>query len=256
MTPSKLQLVDLSLSYGAVAALRGVTFDVKVGEFVSIVGPSGCGKSTLLSIIDGLLPATGGKIVLDGKQVLKPGHDRALVFQESSLLPWRTVTGNVTFGLECQGEPRRAARAKALELIRLVGLDGFADFYPSQLSGGMQQRVNLARALAVDPEVLLMDEPFAALDAQTRELMQAELVTVWQRTGKTILFVTHQIDEAVYLSDRVIVLSGRPGRVAEIITPNIPRPRDLSVKRTPEFLNCENQIWALIQNDAKKAAIT
>ncbi len=250
----KLQLIDLTFSYGAVTALRGVNFEIQAGEFVSIVGPSGCGKSTLLAIIDGLVPATSGRIMIDGKEVSKPGHDRALVFQESSLLPWRTVMDNVTFGLECQGARRSEARAKATDLIKLVGLDGFANAYPSQLSGGMQQRVNLARALAVDPEVLLMDEPFAALDAQTREIMQAELLRIWQTTDKTVLFVTHQIDEAIYLSDRVIVLSGRPGQVAAIITPEIPRPRELTVKRTHEFLEYENQIWSLIQSDARKAA--
>jgi NitT/TauT family transport system ATP-binding protein len=248
----KLELKDLSFAYAGLAALDGVTFDVQEGEFVSIVGPSGCGKSTMLSVIDGLIPATSGKIILDGKEVREPGYDRALVFQEPSLLPWRTVMANITFGLECQNIPKKEARDKARNLISLVGLDGFADAFPYQLSGGMQQRVNLARALAVDPEILLMDEPFAALDAQTRELMQAELLSVWQRTGKTVLFVTHQIDEAIYLSDRVIVFSGRPGRVADIIMPKLSRPRDLSIKHTPEFLASVDRIWLLIQSDARK----
>ena len=248
----KLELKDLSFAYASLPALHEVSFDVEEGEFVSIVGPSGCGKSTLLSVIDGLSPATGGKIFLDGHEVREPGYDRALVFQEPSLLPWRTVMANVTFGLECQNMPKKEAREKALRLISLVGLDGFAEVYPYQLSGGMQQRVNLARALAVDPEILLMDEPFAALDAQTRELMQAELLGVWQRTRKTVLFVTHQIDEAIYLSDRVIVFSGRPGRVADIIVPNLSRPRDLKIKHAPEFLASVDRIWSLIQSDMRK----
>jgi NitT/TauT family transport system ATP-binding protein len=254
MAKKKLELRDLSFTYASLPALDRVSFDVEEGEFVSIVGPSGCGKSTLLSVIDGLNPATRGQIVVDGKQVSEPGYDRALVFQEPSLLPWRTVIANITFGLECQNIPRQEAREKARRLIGLVGLDGFAEAFPYQLSGGMQQRVNLARALAVDPEILLMDEPFAALDAQTRELMQAELLSVWQRTGKTVLFVTHQIDEAIYLSDRVVVLSGRPGRVADIIVPKLSRPRDLSVKHTLEFLASVDRIWSLIQSDARKGA--
>src|SRR5215469_17048488 len=207
MTGKKLEVCRVSFSFAELRALDSVSFDVTPGEFVSIVGPSGCGKSTLLSIIDGLVHATEGRIVVDGREVREPGHDRALVFQEPSLLPWRTVLNNVAFGLQCQNVPRDDARVRSRELIDLVGLNGFAEAYPHQLSGGMQQRVNLARALAVDPEILLMDEPFASLDAQTREIMQAELLEVWQRTGKTVLFVTHQIDEAIYLADRVIVFT-------------------------------------------------
>jgi NitT/TauT family transport system ATP-binding protein len=255
MPGKKLELKDLSFAYASLAALDRVNFHVDEGEFVSIVGPSGCGKSTLLSVVDGLVPATSGRIILDGKDISKPGRDRAMVFQEPSLLPWRTTLANITFGLECHDVDRRAARVRARELISLVGLDGFADVYPYQLSGGMQQRVNLARALAVDPEILLMDEPFAALDAQTRELMQAELLSVWKRTGKTILFVTHQIDEAIYLSDRVIVFTGRPGRVAEIITPSIARPRDLSVKHRPEFRAAVERIWSLITQTKAKSEL-
>jgi len=253
MPQKKLELRDLSFSFGPLSALDGVSFDVEEGEFVSIVGPSGCGKSTLLSVIDGLIQASHGGIFLDGKAVSSPGRDRALVFQEPSLLPWRTVVANITFGLECQNMQRQEARDTAHRLIELVGLDGFANAFPYQLSGGMQQRVNLARALAVDPEVLLMDEPFAALDAQTRELMQAELLDIWRRTGKTVLFVTHQIDEAVYLSDRVIVFSERPGRVRDVIVPRIPRPRDLTVKHSREFLSCVERVWSLIQSDSRKA---
>lgn len=252
----KLEARNISLCYrsertgGTIDALKGVSFDLDPGEFVSVVGPSGCGKSTLLSIIDGLLPATDGVIVLDGVQVTEPGRDRALVFQEPSLLPWRTVLHNVTFGLECHHVNGQEAKERAHALIRLVGLDGFAQAYPYELSGGMQQRVNLARALAVNPELLLMDEPFAALDAQTREGMQAELLRVWERTNKTVLFVTHQIDEAIYLSDRVIVLTSRPGRIAEIISPKLPRPRTLAMKHTPEFHAWMERIWSLIQNNS------
>jgi NitT/TauT family transport system ATP-binding protein len=251
----KLEAKNLTLSYrsertgGTIEALKNITFDLEPGEFVSVVGPSGCGKSTLLSIIDGLLPATDGAIVLDGKQVSEPGRDRALVFQEASLLPWRSVFQNVKFGLECHRIGGAEAKERALSLIRLVGLEGFANAYPYELSGGMQQRVNLARALAVNPELLLMDEPFAALDAQTREVMQAELLRVWERTKKTVLFVTHQIDEAIYLSDRVIVLSSRPGRIIEIIAPNLPRPRTLAMKHLPEFHVLMERIWSLIQTD-------
>jgi NitT/TauT family transport system ATP-binding protein len=251
----KLEAKDLTLVYrsertGAlVTALEGVTFDLAPGEFVSIVGPSGCGKSTLLSIIDGLLPATSGSISVDGVRIMAPGRDRAVVFQEASLLPWRTVLHNVTFGLECHRVGRSKAAERAEAFIRLVGLDGFSQAYPYELSGGMQQRVNLARALAVNPELLLMDEPFAALDAQTREIMQAELLRIWQSTRKTVLFVTHQIDEAVYLSDRIIVLTSRPGRIADIIVPDLPRPRTLSIKHSPEFHGWVERIWSLIQTN-------
>jgi NitT/TauT family transport system ATP-binding protein len=252
----KLEARNVSLAYrsertgATVDALKGVSFDLEPGEFVSVVGPSGCGKSTLLNIIDGLLPPTDGTIAVDGTQVTEPGRDRALVFQEASLLPWRTVMTNITFGLECHHVTGREARERAEALIRLVGLDGFAQSYPFELSGGMQQRVNLARALAVNPELLLMDEPFAALDAQTREVMQAELLRIWESTNKTVLFVTHQIDEAVYLSDRVIVLSSRPGRIAEIIEPRLPRPRMLAMKHSPEFHGWVARIWALIQGES------
>lgn len=252
----KLEARNLCLSYtsertgGQVEALRDLSFSLAPGEFVSVVGPSGCGKSTLLSIIDGLLPATSGDIFVDGKRVSEPGRDRAMVFQEASLLPWRSVLQNITFGLECHHVRGQEAKERAMDLIRLVGLEGFADAYPYELSGGMQQRVNLARALAVAPELLLMDEPFAALDAQTREVMQAELLRVWESAHKTVLFVTHQIDEAIYLSDRVIVLSSRPGQIAEIVTPTLPRPRSLPMKHLPEFHALVEKVWALVQNNS------
>jgi NitT/TauT family transport system ATP-binding protein len=188
--------------------------------------------------------------------VTKPGPDRAVVFQDPSLLPWRTVLNNVLYGLECVGVGRRESRERAERFIAMVGLRGFEHHYPYELSGGMQQRVNLARALVVDPQILLMDEPFAALDAQTRELMQEELLTIWAQAGKTVLFITHQIDEAVYLSDRVVVFSGRPGKVKDIIPIGIERPRKLRLKREPRFHKIEDQIWTLIEDDVKGRVLT
>jgi NitT/TauT family transport system ATP-binding protein len=234
------------------AALDGVDLQVMDGEFVSIVGPSGCGKTTFLSVVDGLIAASAGHILVDGRAVTKPGPDRAVVCQDASLLPWRTVLNNVLYGLECLGVTRREARERAARFIDMVGLSGFEHHYPYELSGGMQQRVNLARALVVDPVILLMDEPFASLDAQTREAMQEELLQIWVKAKKTVLFVTHQIDEAIYLSDRVVVFSGRPGRVKEIIPVAIERPRRLAVKREPRFHAIEDRIWSLIEEGAER----
>src|SRR5205085_707989 len=217
-------------------ALRDVSLEVKSGTFVSIVGASGCGKTTLLRIVDGLVPPTRGQIYIDGRPVAEPGPDRAFVFQQDALFPWRTVLDNVVFGLEVQGRNKREARERADGLIRLVGLAGFEHHFPHELSGGMRQRANLARALTVDPEVLLMDEPFAALDAQTREIMQQELLRIWNADRKTVIFITHQIDEAIFLADRVIVFTVRPGRVKTVIPVPFPRPRRLDIKRTPEFI--------------------
>jgi NitT/TauT family transport system ATP-binding protein len=224
-------------------AIERMDLDINRGEFVSIVGPSGCGKSTFLKIVNGLLPATEGEIEI---RSTSKGQDHAMVFQDSSLFPWYTVIGNVAYGLVCQGVKRKEAYERALPLIRLVGLEGFENKYPYQLSGGMQQRANLARALTVDPEILLMDEPFAALDAQTRELMQVELIRIWSQARKTVVFITHQIDEAIFLSDRVLVMSARPGKILADITIDLPRPRDLEIKRTPAFVAYEDQIWRLI----------
>ncbi|MGZ3296979.1 MAG: ABC transporter ATP-binding protein, partial [Xanthobacteraceae bacterium] len=221
------------------------------GEFVSIVGPSGCGKTTFLSVVDGLIAATSGRILVDGKEVLKPGPDRAVVFQDASLLPWRTVLRNVLYGLECLGVRTREAKDRAAHFIAMVGLSGFEQHYPYELSGGMQQRVNLARALVMDPKILLMDEPFASLDAQTREVMQEELLRIWVQANKTVLFVTHQIDEAIYLSDRIVVFSGRPGQVKDIIPVPIERPRLLAMKREARFHQIEDRIWSLIEEDVR-----
>lgn len=224
-------------------AIEQVDLEIPEGEFVSIVGPSGCGKSTFLKIVNGLLPASEGEI-----DIARSTHGRAhaMVFQDSALFPWYSVLSNVAYGLMCQGIPRRAAQVRAQPYIDMVGLAGFESKYPYQLSGGMQQRANLARALTVDPEILLMDEPFAALDAQTRELMQAELLRIWTEANKTVLFITHQIDEAIYLSDRVLVMSARPGRILADIRIALPRPRELHVKRTPEFVALVERIWGLI----------
>ena len=220
---------------GELHALDQITFDVRDREFVSILGPSGCGKSTLLRIIDGLTPYDGGSVAIDGQRVTAPGPDRAVVFQNFALLPWATVLDNVSFPLEARGVRSAERREQAMAALDRVGLADFADHYPRTLSGGMQQRVGLARALAVDPRILLMDEPFGALDALTRTFLQDELLNIWSRDRKTVVFVTHAIDEAVYLSDRVVVMSPRPGRVAEIVEVPIDRDRGADVRDTPEF---------------------
>jgi NitT/TauT family transport system ATP-binding protein len=259
MTP-KLEAQDIQLAYlqprtgTQLVALGSVNLQVMDGEFVAIVGPSGCGKTTFLSVVDGLIAATGGRVLVDGAVVTRPGADRAVVFQDASLLPWRTVLGNVRYGLECLGVRARDADARAEKLIALVGLSGFEHHYPHELSGGMQQRVNLARALVVDPKILLMDEPFASLDAQTRELMQEELTRIWVAARKTVLFITHQIDEAIYLADRVVVFSGRPGKVKDSIAVDIERPRPIGVKRQARFHALEDRIWGLIDEDVRTKA--
>jgi NitT/TauT family transport system ATP-binding protein len=226
--------------------LDDISFDVRAGEFFVIVGPSGCGKTTFLRIVQGLDRPTSGAILLSGRPLSGPGPDRAFVFQHDSLFPWRTVLSNVTFGPELRGVPRAAAAQAARDIVSLVGLTGFEGHYPHELSGGMRQRVNLARAFAVDPDILLMDEPFAALDALTRETMQQELVRIVDTTRKTVLFITHQIDEAVLLADRIAVFSARPGRLMRTIDVDLPRPRSLGVKRTPRFQALVEEVWDLI----------
>lgn len=233
-----------------VVAFSEVTLAVEEGEFVALVGPSGCGKTSLLNVVAGLLPFEEGSVRMDGKPVDGPDVDRAVVFQHASLLPWRTVAGNVRYGMEMQRRFDRASLGERAErFVKLVGLEGFEGRYPSELSGGMQQRVNLARALACDPAVLLMDEPFAALDAQTRELMQAELLKIWTESRKTVLFITHQIGEALYLADRVVVMSARPGRVKAVVDVPFDRPRPLSLKRQSRFLELEEPIWRLLEEE-------
>jgi len=259
MARIKLQSVGLNMEYyqprtgGRLLALENVNLTVEEGEFVTIVGPSGCGKTTFINIADGLLKPTGGKILLDGKEVTAPGMDRAMVFQDACLLPWRTVLKNVMFGLECRGLGNGTAeKDRAMKFIKLVGLSGFEDHYPHELSGGMQQRCNLARALTVDPEILIMDEPFAALDAQTREIMQLELLRIWNEAKKTVLFITHQINEAIYLADRVIIFGARPGKVKDVLKIDIPRPRQLAVKRGKQFLEYEDCLWGQIEEEVRK----
>jgi NitT/TauT family transport system ATP-binding protein len=254
----KLSIEHLSKRYWferedrEVLAVSDVSFAVEDGEFLAIVGPSGCGKTTLLNIVAGLLPYEEGVVSIDGKQVKGPGVDRAVVFQHSALLPWRTISGNVRYGMEMQRRFDEATmRERADHFVKMVGLSGFERHYPNELSGGMQQRVNLARALAADPKVLLMDEPFAALDAQTREFMQAELLKIWSQDRKTVLFITHQINEAVYLADRVAVMSARPGRLKGVFKIPFGRPRTLSLKRDPQFLEIEDSIWQLIEEESQ-----
>lgn len=232
-----------------VTALQEFNIEVDRGEFVSIVGPSGCGKSTFLNVLLGLIKPDTGEMRLNGTRITGPSQERAMVFQEFGLLPWRTVSANVELGLELKGIPAAQRTKQATELIQLVGLNGFEGHYPHELSGGMKQRVGLARALATEPEVLLMDEPFAALDAQTRDLMQAELLQIWERTKKTVLFVTHSIEEAAYLSDRVIVMTARPGRTKEIIQIKLPRPRDYEMRLTPEFNDIKASIWNKLKDE-------
>lgn len=226
----------------------GIDLEVRDGEFLCIVGPSGCGKTTFMTAITGLLPLSGGHFEVDGHPVDGPGPDRTMVFQAAQLLPWRTVRGNVGYGLE--GRVDRATRAARVdELLELVGLAGYADHYPHQLSGGMQQRANLARALAVDASVLLLDEPFAALDAQTRELMQGELTRIWAQQRTTSILVTHSISEAVFLADRIVVFGPRPARIREIVPVDLPRPRRLDIKHSAGFRELERRIWDLIDSE-------
>ncbi len=257
---AKLQAREVSIHYwrersnAPFLAVNGVSLEVRPGEFLAIVGPSGCGKTTFLNAVDGLLQISGGSLTLNGAPIKGPGRDRAMVFQSPSLLPWRTVLGNVVYGLELQGLIRRSqAHESARSFIKLVGLDGFEDAYPLELSGGMQQRVNLARALATDPEMLLLDEPFASLDAQTREFMQLELLRVWSATRKTALFITHDIKEAIYLADRVVVFTARPGRVKRVLDIELDRPRPLKIKRDPRFVEYEDAVWSLIEEETTRA---
>lgn len=251
----KLEITALSKWFGELEALRSIDIAVETGEFISVVGPSGCGKTTFLRMVAGLEPSTSGTIVMDGKPLAGPGGNRGFVFQNDSLLPWRTVLSNALIGPEVAGKVGANERQRTLDLLQLVGLGGFENYYPRQLSGGMRQRVNLARALAIDPDVLLMDEPFASLDAQTREIMQTELLRIWEQGRKTVLFVTHQIDEAVFLSDRVVVFARRPGRLQESVEIKLPRPRSLAIKRTSEFIAYVDHIWTMIEHDVRAAVI-
>jgi NitT/TauT family transport system ATP-binding protein len=234
--------------FGSVQALDDISLRVAGGEFVSLIGPSGCGKTTLLKIVAGLVRADTGAIRVGSRVVHGPGPESAMVFQDFALLPWATVLGNVEFGLRLRRRPRAEREAAARRYIARVGLAGFEHHYPAQLSGGMQQRVGLARALAVDPAVLLMDEPFASIDEQTRRLFQDDLLGVWADEGKSVLFVTHSMEEAIYLSDRVVVLSPRPGRVHQVIDVPLPRPREQAdVRASVEFTRLVDTLWKVLR---------
>ena len=234
-----------------VLALSGIDLEIRDGEFVSLLGPSGCGKSTLLKIMAGLLKASSGHITIDGVDVTGPGPERAMVFQDYALFPWMTVEANVEFGLEARGVPAEKRRTTSQELLRVVGLGEFAKKYPHHLSGGMKQRVSIARALAVEPQILLMDEPFGALDAQTRSVLQEELLRIWKLYKKTVVFVTHSIEEAVYLSDRIVVMTARPGRIKTIVNVESERPRDMTSPASNEMLR---SVRAILSEEIDRAA--
>jgi len=246
----KVSLKNITKCFDDLVAVKNLNFIVEDDEFVSLLGPSGCGKTTVLRLIAGLEKPTKGEIYENGKIVTGPGPDRGMVFQEFALFPWRTVIKNVEFGLEIKGLPKNERRKKALEYIDLVNLEGFEDAHPRELSGGMKQRVGIARALANEPDVLLMDEPFGSLDAQTRNIMQRELLGIWEKTGKTIIFVTHSVDEALFLSDRVIVLTARPASVKKEFKIDLPRPRD---RAGEEFAKIRHQILAEVEEEVTKA---
>ena len=249
----KIDGLGKTFNNGEVTALDHIDFEVHRREFICVIGPSGCGKSTLIRIIAGLENPTSGQMLLDGQPVSGPSPDRGMVFQGYTLFPWLTVEKNVMFGLRMQGKGRDAASSEALEWIELVGLGDFADAYPDELSGGMKQRVAIARALANQPRILLMDEPFGALDAQTRSRMQAYLLQIWRNVNITVLFITHDLDEAIYLADRIVVLGANPGHIAEIIDVPLPRPRNAAQFLSPHFLATKKRLEELIHPDEEEA---
>ena len=244
---TKLKIDNVVKEYngnkGKTVALNGVSLDIKENEFICVVGPSGCGKSTLLNIIAGLLEPTSGAVYLDGEKIEGTGVERGVVFQGYALFPWRTVLKNVMFGLEMKRVPKAQAEEIAKKYIKAVGLEGFEHAYPKELSGGMRQRVAIARAYAADPEVLLLDEPFGARDAQTRVQLQSELLNTWEHEKKTCFFITHDVDEAIILAQRVIIMSARPGRIKRIVDIDIPYPRTQATKTDPRFLELKTEIW-------------
>jgi NitT/TauT family transport system ATP-binding protein len=235
---------------GDLKVLNDVTFSLEAGTFACLVGPSGCGKSTLLRIIDGLMPPDSGEVVIAGDRVRAPSLDRGFVFQQFNLLPWRTVMGNVEFGLENLGVEKAERRRRAEEIIKLVDLEGFERYYPAQLSGGMQQRVGLARALAIEPSILLMDEPFGSVDDQTRMLLQDELLKIWEKSQKTVIFVTHDIEEALFLGDRIVVMRARPSQISRILQVPFGRPRTDEIRGTPEMGRLKQEIWEELRSGA------
>ncbi|KQV02729.1 ABC transporter ATP-binding protein [Microbacterium sp. Root322] len=259
-----ISVTGLSVSYDVartgkkLIAIENVDLDVFEGEFITVLGPSGCGKTTFMNVIAGLVAPSTGAVLVDGKQVHGPGPDRAVVFQDYALLPWRTVFDNVKFGLEMQKGLRTADwRAKVQEAIEMVGLKGFESSYPRELSGGMQQRVGLARAFVAEPRILLMDEPLGAVDALTREVMRDEIEKLIEATGKTVLFITHSIEEAILLGDRIVVFKSHPGAIKEIITTGIPRPRsERAVQHDPRFLELRDHLWEALEGEATAAAVS
>jgi len=248
-----IKVNGLAKRFGAFEVFRGIDLTIGEREIVAIVGPSGCGKTTLLRCMDGLLPIDEGEILIDGERVAEPIAGVAMVFQHFGLFPWKTVYDNVAYGLRMAGVAKDEIARRVSACIKLVGLDGFETVYPYQMSGGMQQRCGLARALAIEPRVLLMDEPFAAVDAQTREILQFELLRIWEQRPTTMLFVTHSIDEAVLMGDRVIVLKGRPSTVHEMIAIDLPRPRSRATLGLPQFAKLREQVWTTLMSEARAA---
>ena len=252
-----IEIRNLSVRFSqhgqTVQAIHGVTLDVRSGEFVSVIGPSGCGKSTLLNLVAGFVAPTEGSVTLDGKTITGPGADRGVVFQQYSLFPWKSVLANVEFGLKLQGVDKRTRQERARHLLKLAGLDEFEKFYPAQLSGGMKQRVGIIRALAANPRILLMDEPFGALDTQTRAIMQQILTELWQTLGISVLFITHDIDEAIFLSDRIYVMTARPGTVKAVVPVKLKRPRLADVVLSQEFLDIRARLHGLIADESRQS---
>lgn len=237
----------------SLAVLDDFNLEIQKGEFISILGPSGCGKSTFLNILAGLATKTSGNLMVDDQEVNGINKKHSVVFQGYALFPWRTVLENVETGLEIRGVKKKERRQIAMEYINLVGLQAFVNRYPHELSGGMKQRVAIARSLAYDPDVLLMDEPFGALDAQTRDVLQTELLRIWESSNKTIIFITHSLDEAIYLSDRVAIMTARPGKVKELIDINLPRPRSLDIRNSEEFINLRKHAWNVLKDEVQLA---
>ena len=246
---TKISTSDLNLYYGNNHALKNINLDIYENQITAFIGPSGCGKSTLLNIIAGLEKPTSGRVCVKGKEVVNPGSERGVIFQQYALFPWLTVKKNVKFGLKLRGVKEPELSAIADKYIRLVGLEEFGDSYPKELSGGMKQRVAIARAYAVNPEILLMDEPFGALDAQTRTQLQTELLETWEKEKKTCFFITHDVEEAIILAQRVVIMSARPGRVKEIVPVNIPYPRTQETKMTKEFLDLKVHVWGQVYRE-------
>ena len=250
---ARIQVAGAGKRYGSLQVFQNVNFEVGERDVLTIIGPSGCGKTTLLRCIDGLIPLTDGKITMEGEPITQPREGVAMVFQHFGLFPWKTVFQNVAYGLKLAGATQEQINEKVPGFINLVGLTGFEHYYPYQISGGMQQRCGVARALAVEPRVLLMDEPFGAVDAQTREILQFEMMRIWEARPTTMLFVTHAIDEAVLMGDRVMVLKGRPSSVHEIVKVDLPRPRNRSTLLHPRFAQLREHVWGTLMKEAREA---